>query len=120
IHMEEDAGKLLHEGHSWSDRKSGVDYNRSGVPLVEIVSAPEMASADEAHQYLAALKAVLRYAEVSDCNMEEGSLRCDANVSVRPRGTATLGTRTEIKNLNSFRPVARAIEQEAARQVMVI
>jgi aspartyl-tRNA(Asn)/glutamyl-tRNA(Gln) amidotransferase subunit B len=117
IHMEEDAGKLLHEGQG---DKSGVDYNRSGVPLIEIVSAPELRSAEEAYQYLTALKAVLRYAEVSDCNMEEGSLRCDANVSVRPRGSQALGTRTEIKNLNSFRHVARAIEQEAARQVMVI
>jgi aspartyl-tRNA(Asn)/glutamyl-tRNA(Gln) amidotransferase subunit B len=120
IHMEEDAGKLLHEGHAWSDRKSGVDYNRSGVPLIEIVSAPDLRTAEEAYRYLAALKAVLRYAEVSDCNMEEGSLRCDANVSVRPRGSEALGTRTEIKNLNSFRHVARAIEQEAARQVLVL
>jgi aspartyl-tRNA(Asn)/glutamyl-tRNA(Gln) amidotransferase subunit B len=120
IHMEEDAGKLLHEGASWSDRRSGVDYNRSGVPLIEIVSAPDLRGADEAHEYLTALKAVLRYADVSDCNMEEGSLRCDANVSVRPRGSDALGTRTEIKNLNSFRHVARAIEHEARRQVMVI
>jgi aspartyl-tRNA(Asn)/glutamyl-tRNA(Gln) amidotransferase subunit B len=120
IHMEEDAGKLLHEGHAWADRRSGVDLNRSGVPLIEIVTAPDLRSPEEAHEYLAALKAILRYAEVSDCNMEQGSLRCDANVSVRPRGTAALGTRTEIKNLNSFRHVARAIEHEAARQVMVL
>jgi aspartyl-tRNA(Asn)/glutamyl-tRNA(Gln) amidotransferase subunit B len=120
IHMEEDAGKLLHEGAAWSDRRSGVDYNRSGVPLIEIVSAPDLRGADEAHEYLTALKAVLRYAEVSDGNMEEGSLRCDANVSVRPRGSDALGTRTEIKNLNSFRHVARAIEHEARRQVMVV
>jgi aspartyl-tRNA(Asn)/glutamyl-tRNA(Gln) amidotransferase subunit B len=120
IHMEEDAGKLLHEGFPWSGEKSGVDYNRSGVPLIEIVSYPDMHSAEEAHGYLTALKAVLVYAGVSDCNMEEGSLRCDANVSVRPRGTATLGTRAEIKNLNSFRNVARAIEHEVARQVAVI
>jgi len=120
IHMEEDAGKLLHEGYAWSDGKSGVDFNRSGVPLIEIVSAPDMRSAEEAHEYLTALKAVLRHAEVSDCNMEEGSLRCDANVSVRPRGSEELGTRTEIKNLNSFRNVARAIEHETVRQVLLI
>ena len=116
IHMEEDAGKLLHEGHPWSAEKSGVDFNRSGVPLIEIVSAPDLHSAQEAHDYLTALKAVLLYAGVSDCNMEEGSLRCDANVSVRPVGTETLGTRAEIKNLNSFRNVARAIDHEIARQ----
>jgi aspartyl-tRNA(Asn)/glutamyl-tRNA(Gln) amidotransferase subunit B len=120
IHMEEDAGKLLHEGLTGSAGRSGVDYNRSGVPLVEIVSAPDLRGAEEAHEYLTALEAVLRYAEVSDCNMEEGSLRCDANVSVRPRGSDALGTRTEIKNLNSFRHVSRAIEHEARRQVMVI
>src|SRR5262245_30182288 len=120
IHMEEDAGKLLHEGFAWSDRKSGVDFNRSGVPLIEIVSEPDLRSADEAHQYLTALKAILLYAGVSDGNMEEGSLRCDANVSVRPRGTESLGTRVEIKNLNSFRNVARAIEHEAGRQAALL
>ncbi|HEY8147546.1 MAG TPA: Asp-tRNA(Asn)/Glu-tRNA(Gln) amidotransferase subunit GatB [Vicinamibacteria bacterium] len=120
IHMEEDAGKLLHEGLPWSAEKSGVDFNRSGVPLIEIVSAPDLHSAEEAHDYLTALKAVLLYAGVSDCNMEEGSLRCDANVSVRARGTETLGTRAEIKNLNSFRNVARAIDHEIARQSALI
>jgi aspartyl-tRNA(Asn)/glutamyl-tRNA(Gln) amidotransferase subunit B len=120
IHMEEDAGKLLHEGLAWSAEKSGVDFNRSGVPLIEIVSAPDLRSAEEAHDYLTALKAVLLYAGVSDCNMEEGSLRCDANVSVRARGTETLGTRAEIKNLNSFRNVARAIDHEIARQSALI
>jgi aspartyl-tRNA(Asn)/glutamyl-tRNA(Gln) amidotransferase subunit B len=120
IHMEEDAGKLLHEGFPWSGEKSGVDFNRAGVPLVEIVSAPELTTPEEAHGYLSALRAVLVYAEVSDGNMEEGSLRCDANVSVRPRGASGLGTRTEIKNLNSFRHVARALEYEVARQVAVI
>jgi aspartyl-tRNA(Asn)/glutamyl-tRNA(Gln) amidotransferase subunit B len=120
IHLEEDAGKLLHEGFPWSAQKSGVDYNRSGVPLIEIVSDPDLRSAEEAHGYLTALKAVLLYAGVSDCNMEEGSLRCDANVSVRPRGAERLGTRAEIKNLNSFRNVARAIEHEVARQTAVI
>jgi aspartyl-tRNA(Asn)/glutamyl-tRNA(Gln) amidotransferase subunit B len=117
IHMEEDAGKLLHEGFPWSDQKSGVDFNRAGVPLIEIVSHPDLRSAEEAHAYLAALRSVLLYAGVSDVNMEEGSLRCDANVSVRPRGAEALGTRAEIKNLNSFRNVARAIEYEVARQV---
>jgi len=120
IHMEEDAGKLLHEGFAWSAEKSGVDFNRSGVPLIEVVSHPDMRSAEEAYDYLTALKAVLLYAGVSDCNMEEGSLRCDANVSVRPRGSAELGTRAEIKNLNSFRNVARAIQHELARQSALV
>ncbi len=93
VHMEEDAGKLLHEGFPWSDAKSGVDLNRAGVPLIEIVSAPDIRSPEEAHVYLTALRAVLLYAEVSDGNMEEGSLRCDANVSVRPRGQEALATR---------------------------
>jgi len=120
IHLEEDAGKLLHQGFPWSSEKSGVDFNRSGVPLIEIVSAPDIRSAEEAHGYLTALKAILLHTGVSDCNMEEGSLRCDANVSVRLRGSDTLGTRTEIKNLNSFRNVARGIEHEISRQVAVI
>ena len=120
IHMEEDAGKLLHEGFSWSSEKSGVDFNRSGIPLIEIVSHPDLRSAEEAHDYLSALKAVLLYAGVSDVNMEEGSLRCDANVSIRPRGREALGTRTEIKNLNSFRNVARAIDHEIARQAAIL
>jgi len=116
IHMEEDAGKLLHEGFAWSAEKSGVDFNRSGVPLIEIVTHPDMRTPEEAYDYLSALKAVLLYAQVSDCNMEAGSLRCDANVSIRPRGTEAFGTRAEIKNLNSFRNVARAIEHEVIRQ----
>lgn len=120
IHMEEDAGKLLHEGFTWSDEKSGVDFNRSGVPLIEIVTHPDLRSPEDAFEYLTALKAVLLYAEASDCNMEEGSLRCDANVSVRRRGDEELGTRAEIKNLNSFRNVQRAVEHEIARQVTVI
>ncbi len=120
IHMEEDAGKLLHEGFPWSGEKSGVDLNRAGVPLIEIVSEPDLRGPEEAHAYLTALRAVLLYAEVSDGNMEEGSLRCDANVSVRRRGTEALGTRTEIKNLNSFRNVARAVEHEIARQVALL
>jgi aspartyl-tRNA(Asn)/glutamyl-tRNA(Gln) amidotransferase subunit B len=118
--MEEDAGKLLHEGFPWSSEKSGVDFNRSGVPLIEIVTQPDIRSAEEAHDYLTTLKAVLLFTQVSDCNMEEGSLRCDANVSVRPRGSETLGTRTEIKNLNSFRNVAHAIDYEIARHLAVI
>ena len=120
IHMEEDAGKLLHEGYPWSKDMSGVDLNRSGAPLVEIVSRPDMRSAQEAHAYLSALKAILIYADVSDCNMEEGSLRCDANVSVRPRGASEFGTRAEVKNLNSFRNVSRAIEYEYERQVALV
>ena len=120
IHMEEDAGKLLHEGFAWSGERSGVDFNRSGVPLIEMVTHPDLHSPEDAFEYLTALKAVLLYAEASDCNMEEGSLRCDANVSVRLRGAQALGTRAEIKNLNSFRHVARAVEHEIARQVAVI
>jgi aspartyl-tRNA(Asn)/glutamyl-tRNA(Gln) amidotransferase subunit B len=120
VHMEEDAGKLLHEGFPWSAEKSGVDLNRAGVPLIEIVSEPDLHTPEEAHEYLAALRAVLLFTAVSDCNMEEGSLRCDANVSVRRRGVHSLGTRTEIKNLNSFRHVARALEHEIARQVAVV
>ena len=120
LHMEEDAGKLLHEGFPWSDEKSGVDLNRAGVPLVEIVTEPDLRSAEEAHAYLSALRALLLYAEVSDVNMEEGSLRCDANVSVRPRGEQKLGTRAEVKNLNSFRHVARAIDYEVTRQVALL
>ncbi len=120
IHMEEDAGKLLHEGYPWSKDMSGVDLNRSGTPLIEIVSKPDIRSAQEAHAYLTALKAILVYADVSDCNMEKGSLRCDANVSVRVRGTEAFGTRAEIKNLNSFRNVSRAIEYEYERQVALV
>ncbi len=120
IHMEEDAGKMLHEGQPWSGQRSGVDFNRSGVPLIEIVSRPDMRSPEEAYEYLTALKALLLYAGVSDCNMEEGSLRCDANVSLRPRGSERFGTRTEIKNLNSFRNVARAIEHEILRHAALL
>ena len=120
IHMEEDAGKLLHEGFPWSKDMSGVDLNRSGSPLIEIVSKPDIRSAQEGHAYPTALKATLVYADVSDCNMEEGSLRCDANVSVRLRGAPEFGTRAEIKNLNSFRNVSRAIEYEYERQVGLV
>jgi len=116
IHMEEDAGKLVHEGMPDSDSRSYVDFNRSGVPLIEIVSEPDIASAEEAHAYLTRLRSILLYIEVCDGNMEEGSLRCDANVSVRPIGEPRYGTKVEIKNLNSFRNVTRALEHEIARQ----
>jgi aspartyl-tRNA(Asn)/glutamyl-tRNA(Gln) amidotransferase subunit B len=120
IHMEEDAGKLLHEGFPWSADKSGIDLNRAGVPLIEIVTHPTLHSPEEAHAYLVALRSILLYAGVSDGNMEEGSLRCDANVSVRLAGETALGTRTEIKNLNSFRNVERAIRHEISRQTATL
>ena len=113
-HLEEDAGKLLHEGVR---EGSLADYNRAGTPLLEIVSEPDIRSPEEAYAYLTQLKAILEYLEVSDCNMEEGSLRCDANVSVRPRGQEKFGTRAEIKNLNSFKAVQKAIEYEVQRQI---
>jgi len=117
IHIEEDAGKLLHSEH---DNISYVDYNRTGVPLIEIVSEPDMSSAAEAKAYLEKLKAILQFIGVSDCKMEEGSLRADINISVRPKGSNQLGERTEMKNLNSFRAVYRAIEAEIARQIAVV
>ncbi|MFQ5700377.1 MAG: Asp-tRNA(Asn)/Glu-tRNA(Gln) amidotransferase subunit GatB [Acidobacteriota bacterium] len=116
IHMEEDAGKLIHEGMPDSDTRSYVDFNRSGVPLIEIVSEPDIRSAPEAHSYLTRLRSILVYLQICDGNMEEGSLRCDANVSVRPAGTDAFGTKVEIKNLNSFRNVVRALEFEIDRQ----
>lgn len=116
-HLEEDAGKLLHEG---IEGASLVDYNRAGIPLLEIVSAPDLRSPEEAYAYLTALKAILQYLEVSDCNMEEGSLRCDANVSIRRRGETALGTKAEIKNLNSFKAVQKAIQYEIERQIDVV
>ncbi len=116
IHMEEDAGKLLHEGFPDSDRASHVDYNRSGVPLIEIVSEPDMRSPEEAHAYYSTLRTILVYIGVTDGNMEEGSLRCDANVSLRPRGQKAFGTKTELKNLNSFKFVQHALEYEIRRQ----
>ena len=120
-HIEEDPGKLAHLGGSiMGSRSSFVDYNRSGMPLVEIVSEPELRSGEEAKAYLEKLKAILEYTGVSDVKMEQGSLRCDANVSVRPVGTTPLGTKTEIKNMNSFRAVQRAIEYEADRQMEVL
>jgi aspartyl-tRNA(Asn)/glutamyl-tRNA(Gln) amidotransferase subunit B len=120
IHMEEDAGKSIHDGMPGSDRASYVDLNRSGVPLVEIVSEPDLRTAEEAYAYLQRLKSVLRYTGVCDGNMEEGSLRCDANVSIRPVGDAELGTRTELKNLNSMRNVQRALQFEIGRQIGVV
>jgi aspartyl-tRNA(Asn)/glutamyl-tRNA(Gln) amidotransferase subunit B len=120
IHMEEDAGKSLHEGFTGSDKFTYLDFNRSGVPLVEIVSAPDIRTSAEAHDYLTRLKQILEYLDVCDGNMEEGSLRCDANVSVRPAGDEKLGTRTELKNLNSFRYVQKAIDFEVHRQIDVI
>jgi aspartyl-tRNA(Asn)/glutamyl-tRNA(Gln) amidotransferase subunit B len=120
VHLEEDAGKSLHEGFPDSDEKTAIDLNRTGVPLIEIVSEPEIASPDEAYEYLTRLKEIVLYTGVSDCNMEEGSLRCDANVSVRPRGQEELGTKTEIKNVNSFRFIREALEYEIARHIEVI
>jgi len=116
LHLEEDVGKLVHEGAFAAAQASLVDYNRSGVPLMETVSRPELRSPEEAAAYLRAFRAVLVYLGVCDGNMEEGSLRCDANVSLRPRGGSELGTKVEIKNLNSFRNVQRALEYEVRRQ----
>jgi aspartyl-tRNA(Asn)/glutamyl-tRNA(Gln) amidotransferase subunit B len=120
VHLEEDAGKSLHEGFADSDEKTAIDLNRTGVPLIEIVSEPDISTPDEAYEYLTRLKEIILYTGVSDCNMEEGSLRCDANVSVRPRGQKEFGTKTEIKNVNSFRFVRDALEYEIRRQIEVI
>lgn len=121
LHMEEDAGKLVHSSESIAGAEfSFVDYNRTGVPLAEIVSDPDMRSPEEARAYLDQLKAILEYTEVSDCKMQEGSLRCDANVSVRPKGSDKLGTKTELKNMNSFRALQRALDYEIERQIEVI
>ncbi len=117
IHMEEDAGKLIHD--PWEDCTL-VDYNRCGVPLIEIVSEPDMRSADEVVAYLEKLKLILQYLGVSDCKMQEGSLRADINLSVRVLGTEELGTRTEMKNMNSFKAIARAIEGERKRQIELL
>src|SRR5882672_3719447 len=120
LHLEDDAAKNLHEGFPDSAEKSYVDYNRGGTPLAEIVSEPDLRSPAEAHAYLTALKEVMLYTEVSDCNMEEGSLRCDANISVRRRGAEKFGTKAEVKNLNSFRYLQRALEYEIERQISVL
>jgi len=120
VHMEDDAGKSLHEGFADSDRWSYIDFNRCGVPLIEIVSEPDLRTPAEAYAYLNTLKQVLQYTEVSDCNMEEGSLRCDANVSVRRRGATKFGTKAEVKNLNSFRFLSHALEYEIERQIGIV
>ncbi len=120
VHMEEDAGKSLHEGFVDSDRKTYVDYNRAGTPLIEIVTEPDLRSAAQAAEFFSRLRTLLVWLGVNDGNMEEGSLRCDANVSVRPAGAATLGTKTEVKNLNSFRYLQKALEYEIARQLDVL
>ena len=120
LHMEEDAGKSLHDGMPDSASSTSVDLNRCGTPLIEIVSEPDIRTPDEAYEYLTRLKEILLYTGVSDCNMEEGSLRCDANVSVRPRGQEKFGTKAEVKNVNSFRFIRAALEYEIERQVELI
>src|SRR6202140_1842580 len=120
VPLEEDAGKSLHEGFANSSETTAIDLNRSGVPLIEIVSEPDIASPDEAYEYLTRLKEIILYTGVSDCNMEEGSLRCDGNISVRPRGQKEFGTKTEVKNVNSFRFIREALEYEIGRQIDVI
>ncbi len=119
-HMEEDAGKSLHDGFPDSATRTYVDLNRCGTPLIEIVSEPDIRTADEAFEYLTRLREILLYAGVSDCNMEEGSLRCDANVSIMPRGSSTFGKKVEVKNVNSFRFIRAALEYEIERQIEVV
>ncbi|HUB28502.1 MAG TPA: Asp-tRNA(Asn)/Glu-tRNA(Gln) amidotransferase subunit GatB [Terracidiphilus sp.] len=120
VHMEEDAGKSLHEGFSDSATHTYLDLNRCGTPLIEIVSEPDIRTPDEAFEYLTRLKEILLYTSVSDCNMEEGSLRCDANVSVRLKGAERFGTKAEVKNVNSFRFIRAALEYEIERQIEVV
>ena len=120
LHLEEDAGKSLHEGFANSSETTGIDLNRSGMPLIEIVSEPDISSPDEAYEYLTRLKEIILYTGVSDCNMEEGSLRCDANISVRPRGQKEFGTKTEVKNVNSFRFIREALEYEIERHIGIV
>src|SRR5580658_1418482 len=120
LHLEEDAGKSLHEGFADAAHKTAIDLNRTGVPLAEIVSEPDMRSPEEAYEYLTRLKEIILYTGVSDCNMEEGSLRCDANISVRPRGQKEFGTKTEVKNVNSFRFIKQALEYEIERHIGII
>ncbi|GAC1656015.1 MAG: Asp-tRNA(Asn)/Glu-tRNA(Gln) amidotransferase subunit GatB [Acidobacteriaceae bacterium] len=120
LHMEEDAGKSLHDGQPDSGQWTSIDLNRSGVPLVEIVSEPDMRSPEEAHEYLTKLKEILLFTAVSDCNMEEGSLRCDANVSVRRVGAPKFGVKAEVKNVNSFRFIREALEYEIERQIETV
>ena len=120
MHIEDDAGKSIHDGFKDSDEFTYVDLNRSGTPLIEIVSEPDMRSADEAHAYLAEVKQILQYIGVSDCDMEKGQLRCDANVSLRLRGAEKFGTKAEVKNVNSFRYVKLALEYEIERQAELL
>tara|TARA_Y100000588_G_scaffold31229_1_gene30516 strand:+ start:298 stop:1740 length:1443 start_codon:yes stop_codon:yes gene_type:complete len=120
IHMEEDAGKLIHGKSLGSPEKSYVDFNRTGIPLCEVVSEPDLRSPEEARAYLGELKSILEYTQVSDCNMEEGNLRCDANISLRPKGQKEFGVRAELKNLNSFKFVQKAIEYEVDRQARIL
>jgi aspartyl-tRNA(Asn)/glutamyl-tRNA(Gln) amidotransferase subunit B len=117
VHMEEDAGKLV---HAQAGDVSLVDYNRAGVPLIEVVTEPDLRSSGEARRYLEKLKSILQYARVSDCKMEEGSLRCDANISLRPLGSETLGSKTELKNMNSFKAVEKSLEHEIKRQRKIL
>src|SRR5215470_1344399 len=120
LHLEDDAAKNLHEGFSQSATKGYIDYNRGGTPLAEIVSEPDMRTSEEAYSYLTTLRQILLYTGVSDCNMEEGSLRCDANVSVRAKGQKAFGTKTEIKNVNSFRFIREALQYEIGRHIGVL
>lgn len=120
IHMEEDAGKLIHGENLGEPDSSYIDFNRTGIPLIEIVSEPDIRTSEEAREYLLKLKAILEYLKICDCNMEEGSLRCDANISLRPEGEKKFGTKTELKNMNSFRNVQRAIEYEIKRQTHIL
>ncbi len=120
VHLEDDAGKSLHEGFRDSERYTYVDLNRCGTPLIEIVTEPDIRSSEEAYQFLTELKQIMQYLEVSSCDMEKGHLRCDANISVRLRGASEFGTKTEVKNLNSFRFLRMALDYEIARQVAVL
>src|ERR1700739_863252 len=120
LHLEEDAGKSLHDGFADSVSRTYIDLNRCGTPLIEIVSEPDLRTPDEAFEYLTKLKEILLYTGVSDCNMEEGSLRCDANVSVMLKGAAQYGTKAEVKNVNSFRYIRAALEYEIERQISVL
>jgi aspartyl-tRNA(Asn)/glutamyl-tRNA(Gln) amidotransferase subunit B len=120
LHLEEDAGKSLHEGFPDAATKTAIDLNRTGVPLAEVVSEPDLRSPEEAYQFLTQLKEIILYTGVSDCNMEEGSLRCDANISVRPRGQREFGTKSEVKNVNSFRFIRQALEYEIERHIGII
>ena len=120
VHMEEDAGKSIHEGFADSDRKTYVDFNRSGVPLIEIVTEPDLRSAADAAAFFSQLREILVWLGVNDGNMEEGSLRCDANVSVRRAGETALGTKAEVKNLNSFRFLEKALDHEIERQIEIV